>query len=195
MPRAADGELAARAASPQTSPASRAYAEGLAHLRRDDFLQARDLLRDCVRGEPRFAGSCVAGMGLWKAARCTLWRERRPGKLQNSPPPSTIRNWRSRWRPDTGRQTSSGIRPSTVTGSWSPGIPMISNTACFWLRRRSMPAVRPALSKRSTHFDPCHRRSRAIRASTMMRHWRPQSGGITVAPRTSQRRAPAKPGA
>jgi len=55
LPPAATGELAARAASPQTPAAARAYAEGLAHLRRDDFLQARDLLRDCVRREPRFA--------------------------------------------------------------------------------------------------------------------------------------------
>jgi tetratricopeptide (TPR) repeat protein len=55
LPRAANGERAARAASPQTPAAARVYAEGLAHLRRDDFLQARDLLLDCVRREPRFA--------------------------------------------------------------------------------------------------------------------------------------------
>ena len=55
LPPAASGELSARAASPQTPAAARAYAEGLAHLRRDDFLQARDLLRDCVGREPRFA--------------------------------------------------------------------------------------------------------------------------------------------
>jgi tetratricopeptide (TPR) repeat protein len=49
-----------RAGSPQDPAAARAYADALAHLRRGDLLQARDLLLRCAQLEPTFAAAHAA---------------------------------------------------------------------------------------------------------------------------------------
>ena len=54
---AAAGEARMRAASPRDPTAARDYAGGLAHLRRGDLLQARDLLLACVQVEPQFGAA------------------------------------------------------------------------------------------------------------------------------------------
>ncbi len=56
----AAGEVALRSASPQNPAAARDYADGLASLRRGDYLQARDLLLRSVQAEPRFAPAHAA---------------------------------------------------------------------------------------------------------------------------------------
>jgi eukaryotic-like serine/threonine-protein kinase len=56
----AAGEVALRSASPQDPAAARDYADGLASLRRGDYLQARDLLLRSVQAEPRFAPAHAA---------------------------------------------------------------------------------------------------------------------------------------
>jgi hypothetical protein len=73
LPPASTGKLFARAASPQTPAASRAYAEGLAHLRRDDFLRgSRSITRLRAKRAALRPCSCISGMGLRKAGiRCS----------------------------------------------------------------------------------------------------------------------------
>ncbi|HXM44222.1 MAG TPA: tetratricopeptide repeat protein [Bryobacteraceae bacterium] len=53
-------ELAVRDASPRDPEAARAYADALAHMRRGDFLQGRDLLRQCIQIEAGFAPAHAA---------------------------------------------------------------------------------------------------------------------------------------
>jgi len=53
-------ETAMLDASPRDPAAARAYADGLAHMRRGDFLQARDLLAQCTRIESGFAPAHAA---------------------------------------------------------------------------------------------------------------------------------------
>ena len=60
-------ELALRAASPADPAAARAYAEGLAHLRRSDLPQARDLLHRAVDLEPDFAPAHAAFSAVYAA--------------------------------------------------------------------------------------------------------------------------------
>jgi TolB-like protein len=56
----AAGDLALRNASPQNPAAARDYADGLAGLRRGDYLHARDLLLKSVQAEPGFAPAHAA---------------------------------------------------------------------------------------------------------------------------------------
>jgi TolB-like protein len=53
-------EMALRDAAPRDPAAARAYADALAHMRRADFLQGRDLLRQCILIEPGFAPAHAA---------------------------------------------------------------------------------------------------------------------------------------
>lgn len=69
------GERAVREASPQDPGAARAYADGLACMRRGDLLPARDLLQRSLQIEPAFApahaalSSAEAKLGYEKLAR------------------------------------------------------------------------------------------------------------------------------
>jgi tetratricopeptide (TPR) repeat protein/TolB-like protein len=53
-------EMAVRDAAPRDPAAARAYADGLAHMRRGDLLEARDRLRRCMQIEPEFAPAHAA---------------------------------------------------------------------------------------------------------------------------------------
>jgi eukaryotic-like serine/threonine-protein kinase len=53
-------EMALRDAAPRDPAAARAYVDALAHMRRADFLQGRDLLRQCIQIEPGFAPAHAA---------------------------------------------------------------------------------------------------------------------------------------
>jgi TolB-like protein len=55
-----NAEMALRDASPRDPAAARAYADALAHMRRGDFLQGRDLLRQCIQIESGFAPAHAA---------------------------------------------------------------------------------------------------------------------------------------
>jgi eukaryotic-like serine/threonine-protein kinase len=56
----AGAELALRDAAPRDPAAARAYADALAHMRRGDYLQGRDLLRQCIQIESGFAPAHAA---------------------------------------------------------------------------------------------------------------------------------------
>lgn len=68
-------EIALRGAAPRDPAAARAYADALAHMRRGDFLQGRDLLRQCIQIESGFApahaalSSALAKLGYEGLAR------------------------------------------------------------------------------------------------------------------------------
>ena len=70
-----DAEMALREAAPHDPAAARAYADALAHMRRGDFLQGRDLLRQCIQIESGFApahaalSSALANLGYEGLAR------------------------------------------------------------------------------------------------------------------------------
>ncbi|MGA2131467.1 MAG: hypothetical protein ABSH50_04055 [Bryobacteraceae bacterium] len=55
-----DAEVALREGEPRDPDAARSYADGLAHMRRADFLEARDLLRRSTAIEPGFAPAHAA---------------------------------------------------------------------------------------------------------------------------------------
>jgi TolB-like protein len=63
------GDLALRHASPQNQAAARDYADGLASLRRGDYIQARDLLLKSVQTEPGFAPTHEALSAAYTALR------------------------------------------------------------------------------------------------------------------------------
>lgn len=65
----ATGDAALRNASPQTPAAARYYADGLASLRRGDYLQARDLLLNSAEAEPGFAPTHEALSAAYAALR------------------------------------------------------------------------------------------------------------------------------